>query len=257
MLVSVIIITLNEADNIESTIMAVKNAAVLSSGKSISLELIVSDGGSNDGTTNIAKNLVDKIIIGNKGRYKQLNAGAEGSKGDVLLFLHADTLLPKGAILRVCSILKDSKIIGGGFKKCWNWNPELKRTSFLTFISFLWQTLDNWIVNILKNIPGDNAIFVRKSFFKELNGFSTMWICEDLDIMRRMKRYGKKRIIYIPSAVITSTRRFEKYGFFRTVFVWFLIGLFWKLGMPQIKIKKRFKKYSTVPKRGNKTNLRF
>ena len=257
MLVSVIIITLNEADNIESAIIAVKKAAVMSSGKSVLLEIIVSDGGSNDGTTKIAQNLVDKIIIGNKGRYKQLNAGAKVSRGDVLLFLHADTLLSKGAILRICYILKDTKIIGGGFKKYWYWNPELKRSSFLRFISFLWVTLDNLIINRLKSIPGDNAIFVRKSVFEELNGFSKMWMCEDLDIMRRMKRYGKKRIVYIPSEVITSTRRFEKYGFFRTVFTWFLIVLFWKMRIPQNKIKEHFKKYSTVPERGNKKYLRF
>ena len=215
MIVSVIIITLNEADNLKPTIIAARVAAQMSSGKAIPLEIIVSDGGSDDGTIKIAKNLADKVIIGPRGRYKQLNAGVRASKGDVLLFLHADTILPKGAILRIYYNLKTTNAIGGGFRKYWNWSPKVKRTSFLKFMSYWWQSLGNWLVDLFKNFPGDNAVFVRKNIFNELNGYSQMWICEDFDFSRRMKRYGKQSIVYIRSAVLTSTRRFEKYGFFR------------------------------------------
>jgi len=195
MFISVIIITLNEAENLKSTIMSVKKSAQLGSDKSIPIEIIVSDGGSNDGTVNIAKSLADNVIIGPKGRYKQLNAGARASKGDVLLFLHADTILPKGALLRIYYNLKTTNAIGGGFRKYWNWSPKVKRASFLKFMSYWWQLVGNWLVDLFKNFPGDNAIFVRKNIFNKLNGFSQMWICEDFDFSSRMKRYGKQSIL--------------------------------------------------------------
>jgi glycosyltransferase involved in cell wall biosynthesis len=210
----------------------------------------VSDGGSDDGTIDIAKKLADKVIIGQKGRFRQLNAGAKEAKGDMLLFLHADTLLPKGAIYRILIEMKDPKNVGGGFKKSWNWSSQLKRSRFLKFLTFWWQGLGNWIVRLVKTFPGDNAIFVRKKVFEELNGYFPMWICEDFDFIRRMKKYGRKRVRYIRSFVYTSARRYEKYGFLKVNFTWFWIYLFYRLGMSQTGLYKHFKKYSTIPDKG-------
>ena len=257
MLVSIIIITLNEADNIEETIKSARLSARFPSGKQTPIEIIVSDGGSTDKTLDIAQKIVDKVISGPRGRYLQLNNGAAHSHGDILLFLHADTILPESAIIKILYRLKDANTIGGGFKKYWNWNPMVKRSSFLKFASFIWQKYDNWQVKLLRTFPGDNAIFVRKSIFQEINGFRPLWICEDLDFSSRLKKYGKKRFIYIDSAVLTSTRRFEKYGFFNLIFTWFLIFLFWRLGMSQKRLKVIFNKYKTIPEKGNKTYLRF
>ena len=89
MLVSIIIITLNEAQNLEQIIEKVHLAAQFPSGNTIPIEIIVSDGGSIDGTLEIAQQKADKVITGPKGRYLQLNAGAKEAKGDILLFLHA------------------------------------------------------------------------------------------------------------------------------------------------------------------------
>ena len=257
MLVSVIIITLNEAENIKLTIERARLATQFPSGRTVPIEIIVSDGGSTDGTVQIANNLVDEVVIGSAGRYKQLNAGAKRSKGDVLLFLHADTLLPKGAIIRILYRLRNSDAVGGSFKKYWNWNPKVKRTSFLKFMSFIWQGFGNWLVRLLKSFPGDNAIFVRKEIFNNLNGFRPLWICEDFDYIRRLKKYGKKKVIYIRAAVLTSTRRFERYGFFRLNYMWFWIYWFWRLGMSQERLKARFSKYSIIPEKGNRLVLRF
>jgi rSAM/selenodomain-associated transferase 2 len=257
MLISVIIITLNEAENIEKTIMAVKNAAYTKLKPLIPIEIIVSDGGSNDRTVEIAKNLVDKVIVGTRGRYKQLNEGANASKGDILLFLHADTLLPKGGLLKIYYEMRSSRIVGGGFEKQWSWNPNLKFSKFLQVMNFLWTGFDNWSVRLLKTFPGDNAIFVRKSIYKKLNGFSPLWICEGLDFAKRLRRYKKKNIICIRPAVLTSTRRFEKYGFFKTIFSWFFIYIMWRLGMNQKRLKSFFNKYSTIPEPGDRKYLRF
>lgn len=257
MLVSIIIITLNEAENIEETIKSVRLSALFPSGIQAPIEIIVSDGGSTDDTLKIAQRIADRVISGPRGRYLQLNSGAKNAHGDILLFLHADTILPENAIIQIINALKDPKIIGGAFKKYWNWNPVVKRSSFLKFVSFIWQKYDNWMVRLLRAFPGDNAIFVRKSIFKEINGYRPLWICEDLDFSDRLKKYGKKRSTYIDSAVLTSTRRFERYGFFYVIFMWLRIFWFWRLGMSQKSLKARFNKYETMPEKGNKTYLRF
>lgn len=257
MIVSIIIITLNEADTLRQTILAARNATKSSSNYSIPIEIIVSDGGSKDGTIDIARELADKIIIAPKGRYIQLNEGAHASKGDVLLFLHSDTLLPIGGILRIASTLKDTTLIGGGFKKNWYWNPRIKRTSFIKFLGNFWEGLGNWLVDLFKTFPGDNAIFVRKKIFNELEGFAPLWICEDFDFSKRLKKCGKKHIAYIRSPVLTSARRFERYGFIKVLYMWFFIYFFWRFGMDAERLKVKFGKYLTLPERADKTILKF
>ena len=257
MLVSIIIITLNEAENIELTIKKARLAANFPSGKVVPIEIIVSDGGSTDRTLDIAHKIADKVVIGPKGRFRQLNGGAEQAKGEVLLFLHADTILPEGAIVRILYRLEDPNTIGGGFKKHWNWNPILKRSSFLKFASFWWQGLGNWLVLLLRTFPGDNAIFVRKSIYEEVKGFRSLWICEDFDFSRRLKKYGKKRFIYIHSPVLTSYRKYENYGFFYINLIWFWLYWLWRLGMSQKHLKVKFNKYLETTEKANKTYLRF
>ena len=170
-----------------------------------------------------------------------------------MLFLHADTILPEGAIVRILYRLEDPNTIGGGFKKHWNWNPILKRSSFLKFASFWWQGLVNWLVLLLRTFPGDNAIFVRKSIYEEVKGFRSLWICEDFDFSRRLKKYGKKRFIYIHSPVLTSTRKYEKYGFFYINLIWFWLYWLWRLGMSQKHLKVKFNKYLETTEKANKT----
>jgi rSAM/selenodomain-associated transferase 2 len=257
MLTSIIIITLNEVENIEETIAKARLAAQFPSRNAIPIEIIVSDGGSNDGTIEIAQKFADKVINGPRGRYLQLNSGAKQASGDVLLFLHADSILPEGAIIRIVYKLRNPKVIGGGFKKYWNWNPIVKRSSFLKFACFWWQGLGNWLVRLLRTFPGDNAIFVRKSIYNAITGFRPLWICEDFDFSHRLKKYGKKRFIYIRSAVLTSTRRYEKYGFLRVTLKWFWIYWFWRLGMSQKRLKVKFIDYMTIPEKGNRKYLRF
>jgi rSAM/selenodomain-associated transferase 2 len=257
MLVSIIIITLNEEENLEWTIKNARLAAQFPSGKKVPIEVIVSDGGSTDKTLKIAEKLVDKVIVGPKGRYLQLNAGAKQANGDILLFLHADTILPEGAIIRIVNKLTDPNIVGGGFEKSWNWNPHIWRSSFLKFAIFWWEGLGKWLVRLLRTIPGDNAIFVRKKVFEEVAGFRPLWICEDFDFSRRLKKFGKKRFISIRSAVLTSTRRYERYGFFNVNLTWFWIYWLWRLGMSQKRLKVKFAKYVTIPETANKRFLRF
>lgn len=262
MSISVIILTLNEAENIESTISAVKEAKKFGLNDSFSVEIIVSDGGSDDGTITIAKRIADKVVLGPKGRYKQLNAGAKASNGDILLFLHADLILPKDAFIRIAHEMKNPNAIGGGFKKVWKWNPEMRISKIFKFMIYLLEIFNNWTLKLFKTFPGDNAIFVRRKAFEEINGFAPLWICEDIDFSHRLKKYtnrysdavhlkqkDQQYLVLISSELEASTRRFEKYGFFRTLVFWMKLYLLWRAGISRDKLNNYFNIHSTIPER--------
>ncbi|MEJ2250068.1 MAG: glycosyltransferase [Candidatus Lokiarchaeota archaeon] len=269
MLLSVIIITLNEEKNLKRTIISARESAKFNDGRSFPIEIIVSDGGSTDKTLEIAKKFADQVINAPRGRYKQLNTAVEEANGDVLIFLHADTILPKTGLLQVAYRLKkDKALIGGGFKKYWDWPSNVKLTSFIKGCNYFFAGIGNWALRLDKNFPGDNAIFVRKEIFKELDGYSEMWILEGFDFSRKMKRYTKKqskwprfchnlkRIAYTRPAVLTSTRRFETEGFFRVWLSWVIIYFFWRIvKMPQFRIRLYFQKYNVVPQENHSEKI--
>ena len=206
------------------------------------IEIIVSDGGSIDDTIQIAEKYADKVVQTTGGRYKQLNLGASVSSGKVLIFLHADTLLPKDALLQILHKFEDPEVIGGGFTKIWGWNPLIKRSRLVNYLMYFWEGFGNWTVQLIKSFPGDNAIFVRKHVFEDLNGFKPLWICEDFDFSRRLSKL-KGKVICINSPVKTSARRFEKFGFLKTLFQWFVIYWLWSAGTSQAMLRRWFSTY--------------
>ncbi len=270
LLVSVIIITLNEVKTLELIVKSSRNAAIMSTGKKLPIEVIVSDGGSNDGTLELAEALADKVVHSQKGRYKQLNNGAKASKGDILLFLHSDTILPRGAITRIVRIFQDVKVLGGAFKKTWKWSPNITLSNFLDFSVKFWQGFGNWLTQLIKEFPGDNAFFIRRDVFHQLNGYSPMWICEDFDLSRRLLKYSKKserkflrkicykkKIAYIRTPVKTSTRRFETYGFFKSLYLWFKIYWLWRAGFSQDQLRALVPMYRDIPHYVKRSILKF
>ncbi|HMF30613.1 MAG TPA: glycosyltransferase family 2 protein [Candidatus Lokiarchaeia archaeon] len=269
MRVSVIIITLNEAENIENTVVAARAAAQFDSGRAIPIEIVVSDGGSTDNTVQIAKGIADKVIETARGRSNQLNIGARAASGDILVFLHADTLLPKGAIARLLHEYRDPSLIGGGFEKDWQWSPNVARSSFVNAMTYFYQGVGNWVFTLLKKIPGDNAIFVKRRDFEEMGGYKNLWMCEDYDFSQQMVDLGKKRskgfhkfhvapmVTCIQEHVLTSTRRFEKYGLLKTIMIWFQMYLMWRIGLPQDRIQRHFSHYSTIPERPDVNYVKF
>lgn len=260
-LISIIIITLNESKTISKSISTVKEAARFPSGKSIPIEIIVSDGGSTDGTQKIAERFADIVIQAPRGRFQQSNLGGKIATSEILMFLHSDVLLQPGAIIRVIYHLKKSIIIGGAFSKSWKWTKNYNPTSFAKVAVPIFQWAGNLWFRILKIFPADNTIFIRKSSFEELNGFAPMWICEGFDLSRRMKKHAKKSIskkIWINRgrkgiacihhcSVYASTRRFEEEGFIKTFFKWLFMFFFWRLGMSQDGLRKLFRNYKDTP----------
>ena len=198
-MISVIIPTLHEELTLEKCLLSV--------GNSKGVEIIVSDGGSSDATLAIAERLADKTLSSPAGRGVQMNMGAAAASGDILLFLHADTILPAGWGGHIREALRDEEVAGGAFSFL------LPNSSIpFTFISLM----VNLRSRLLKLPYGDQALFVRRGLFDKLGGFREIPIMEDVELVKGMRRLGRLEILDLP--VITSSRRWEKEGWIRTTF---------------------------------------
>ena len=147
-------------------------------------------------------------------RAELMNAGAAAARGRVLLFLHADTLLPGGAVRGVLDALADPGVVGGAFAhRFTESHPSLRVISFVDRVRY----------RLTGNHYGDQAIFVRRDVFAALGGYAPLGLMEDLDLSRRLKRRG--RVVLLPEPVRTSGRRFLDRGPWRTFgfIVWLLL----------------------------------
>lgn len=196
--ISIVIPVLNEATAIAATLArALRGSQV---------EIIVVDGGSTDGTLDRAASLGVKAIASPQpGRAAQMNAGAAIARGDILLFLHADTALPEGYDAIVRETLMQTGAIAGAF--------ELGIDSDRR--AFRWVEMAvRWRSRCLSLPYGDQAIFLPRSLFENLGGFADLPIMEDFEFVRRLRQHG--RIAIAPVPVLTSGRRWLKLGILRT-----------------------------------------
>ncbi len=193
---SVIVPTLNEAKHIEETIERARNEDV---------ELIVVDGGSTDDTVVKATGAGAQVVTSPPGRAEQQNRGAAVARGRVLLFLHADTLLPKGYVSHIFETLLDPKTAVGAFRF---------KTDMDHWMMKVVELLTNLRARALKIAYGDQALFVRKALFESVGKFPDVPIAEDLFLVRRLAKKGKVRLV--PADVITSARRWQTLGVIRT-----------------------------------------
>jgi rSAM/selenodomain-associated transferase 2 len=180
-------------------------------------EIIVVDGQAEAETVAAIRDNAVKKLHSEKGRGGQLNRGAAIATGDVLLFLHADTVLPPAAFERIAEAMRDEGCVGGAF----DLRIDSPRAAFRII-----ETVAG-LRSRLTRIPyGDQVIFIRSSCFRTLGGFREIPIMEDVDLMRRVKRKGWKITIF-REPVITSARRWEKEGLlFGTLRNWFLVTLY-------------------------------
>ena len=203
---SVIVPVLNEAARIGAALDAL--APLRQRGH----EVIVVDGGSHDGTADLARIRADKVLASLRGRAVQMNAGAAAASGDVLLFLHADTLLPAGA---------DEAIVQGLASTGREWGRfDVRidgRSAWLPVVAGL-MNLRSRATGIA---TGDQAMFVRRAAFERAGGFPPLEIMEDIALSARLKRIS--RPVCLRDTVITSGRRWDERGAMRT------IGLMWWL----------------------------
>ncbi len=191
-------------------------------------EVIVVDGGPVHETLDAIEDPGVVRLISAQGRGHQLNQGAAKAHGDVLLFLHADTMLPANALRCIENALRDERLVGGAF----NHSIDSPRPVYglLSRLIFLRSRLTR--------VPfGDQAIFLRKHYFDEIHGFKEIPLMEDVDLMRRIRRAGG-RIILLRERVVTSPRRWEREGVIRcTLRNWFIRSLYYLRVPPDFLIR--------------------
>ena len=173
-------------------------------------EAIVVDGGSTDGTPRAvrgcARHAIKLLVLPNRPRGTLLNAGAQKARGEVLLFLHADTRLPSNAATAIGQALHDPAVAGGAFSLSF-----VPRRFAYALVAFGANVRSR-----LFGLPyGDQALFVRRSVFRSLRGFKPWPLLEDVDLVLRLRRYG--RLALLTATVQTSARRYQRLGLVRTV----------------------------------------
>lgn len=221
---SVIIPVLNEAANIESVLRAL---LPLRAGGA---ELIVVDGGSTDDTARLAAPLADRLIHAERGRAHQMNAGAPASRGDVLLFLHADTLLPVDAGDLVLAGLAASRRTWGRFDVRIAGRPPMLR------LIALLMNLRSRLTGIA---TGDQAIFVKRDDFFAVGGFPPLPLMEDIELSSRLKQRSAPLCLH--ARVTTSGRRWETHGVCRTIFLMWSLRLRYRLGTPAETLARAYR----------------
>ena len=195
MLVSVIVPTLNEAENIAAAVRAARRAYGPDE-----VEILIVDGGSSDGTPDLVPPC-ERVLASARGRALQLNRGAEGSHGEILVFCHADSLLPAGWREAVIRALEDPRVSGGTFQ-----TAILPATGFVHIRNRL-RFPANWRIMF-----GDQVQFMRRSTFDRLGGYAEIPLMEDGEMSRALAQHGRLVRIPLPLRVITSSRRFLERG---------------------------------------------
>jgi rSAM/selenodomain-associated transferase 2 len=222
-MLSIIVPCLNEADGIATTLRA------LAPLRARGAEVIVVDGGSRDATVARAGPLADAVISAPRGRAPQMNAGAARARGEILLFLHADTLLPDAADALIVDGLQRSRRGWGRFDVAIaGRNPLLRVVAA--------------VMNVRSRVTGiatgDQAIFVTRSLFTAAGGYPDIALMEDVALSGRLKHFGPP--LCLRHRLTTSGRRWEKNGVLRTILLMWRLRLAYRLGADPRKLAVRY-----------------
>lgn len=234
--ISIIIPTLNEEDFLQRTLA---HLAVLNPPPK---EILIVDGGSQDHTLEIARQAgISPLVSEKAGRSIQMNLGAKAAKGDILCFVHADTLVPDDLALIIEKTLADPTIAGGGFISLMSGQDKTRwGVSLHNYLKTYYAPLifrPQLFFKGLRILFGDQVIFCRRSDFWNCGGFDVQLpIMEDADLCIKLLEYG--RIYLVDRVVQSSDRRVAKWGWLKANAIYFYIGYLWGMGVSATYLKQ-------------------
>jgi rSAM/selenodomain-associated transferase 2 len=187
-------------------------------------EMIVVDGGSSDGTSDLAQSFCDQLVVSERNRAIQMNAGARAARGDILWFVHVDAKVPWGCLEEIERIMNDPNVAGGFFR------IRLPQAS----IYRLTDSFAHYAGILLRIRCGDHGIFCRRATFLDVGGFPEVPLMEDVNFFRRLRRAG--RVVYSRKRILASPRRYETIGPLRLTLAYGLITVLYIFGIPLSKL---------------------
>jgi rSAM/selenodomain-associated transferase 2 len=218
---SVVIPALDEAADIVAALDALRPL------RARGVEVVVADGGSKDGTPELARPLADLVLTAPPGRASQMNAGAAACRGAVLLFLHADTRLPENADRLVLDGLRAGRVWG-------RFDVRIDGGGLFGLISLM-MNLRSRLTGIA---TGDQAMFVTRAAFDAAGGFPAIALMEDVALSARLKQ--RSTPLCLRARAITSPRRWRKYGVARTILLMWRLRLRFFLGADPAKLARAY-----------------
>jgi rSAM/selenodomain-associated transferase 2 len=216
--------TLNEADVVEQTLRRARHPEA---------ELLVVDGGSTDATVAIARAHAEVLEAPERGRAAQMNVGAAAAEGSVLLFLHADTLLPDGYAEEIRVALQNAGTVGGRF------DVRLDAPGVLYAVI---GTMISIRSRLSRLSTGDQGIFVRRTVFETIGGFPPVPLMEDVAFSRALRRAG--RIACVRARATTSARRWQRHGVLRTIALMWALRALYAAGVPPHVLRRLYPDHS-------------
>lgn len=236
---SIVIPTLNEAANIEATLLSLQQL------REQGVELLLSDGGSSDQTCLLAEPWVDQQCNADQGRANQMNAGARVASGDYLLFLHADTHLPESFAEHWQQIITEQP----------DWGYCAIRLSGRHWLLRVVERMMNWRSRVTRVATGDQAMFVHRELFERIGGFATIPLMEDIEICKRLRKIATP--VRITTPVVTSSRRWEERGIVTTILLMWRLRLAYFLGVSPEQLVARYypSVVSSLSKKASATHL--
>ena len=220
MKLSIVIPVLNEGDGLLSFLQALPDT-------DSAMEIILADGGSSDGSLSHAASRVSRVIVSEKGRAHQMNAGAAVAAGDYLLFLHADTYLPEG----FKSLIQQEAVDWGRFDV---------RLSGDHWAFRMIEFMMNWKSGKTGICTGDQAIFIKRNLFESLGGYAAIPLMEDIEMTDRLRKICKPLRVRTP--LTTSSRRWEEAGILKTMLLMWYLRIRYAMGAsPDILVKQYYK----------------
>jgi rSAM/selenodomain-associated transferase 2 len=221
--ISAVIPTLNEAHSLAGTVTRLNAIPEI-------CEIIVADGGSNDGTEKVAAELGCRVISAPRGRGRQMRQGAAPAGGDVVMLVHADTWLPPNAGAAALEVFRERDVVAGGFWKEFRDAPLLVRGC----------RFKNWLrFELGRRIMGDQAMFIRRDVLEKIGGVPDVVLMEEFELCRSLWKVGRMKLA--SATVTTSARRFQKRGVLRTYALMWSVMIRYHLGATPDELAKRYR----------------